>query len=89
MLLFIIVVLAVFGAAAGAIGAAVFGLPELVGTLALTAAISLFVAFGNASVERQKRILAHGAELVRTDPLEGYDAALREAHRLRDSDPQG
>lgn len=50
--LFIVVVLAVFGAAAGAIGAAVFGLPELVGTLALTAAISLFVAFGNASVER-------------------------------------
>jgi len=43
---------------------------------------------GNASAERQKRILAHGAELVRTDPLEGYDATLREAHRLRDSDPQ-
>jgi S-sulfo-L-cysteine synthase (O-acetyl-L-serine-dependent) len=43
---------------------------------------------GNASAERKKRILAHGAQLVQTDPLEGYDAALREAHRLRDSEPQ-
>ena len=43
---------------------------------------------GNASSERKKRIQAHGAELVQTDPLEGYDAALREAHRLRDGDPQ-
>jgi len=43
---------------------------------------------GNASAERKKRIQAHGAELVQTDPLEGYDAALREAHRLRDSEPQ-
>ncbi|MCA9672705.1 MAG: cysteine synthase family protein [Myxococcales bacterium] len=37
---------------------------------------------GNASAERKKRILAHGAKLIQTDPLEGYDAALREAHRL-------
>lgn len=43
---------------------------------------------GNASAERKKRILAHGAELRETDPLEGYDAALREAHRLAESDPQ-
>lgn len=42
---------------------------------------------GNASLERKKRILAHGAALVETDPLEGYDAALREAHRRRDSEP--
>lgn len=37
---------------------------------------------GNASIERKKRILAHGAKLTHTDPLEGYDEALREAHRL-------
>jgi S-sulfo-L-cysteine synthase (O-acetyl-L-serine-dependent) len=43
---------------------------------------------GNASQERKKRILAHGAELLETDPLEGYDAALREAHRLARSHPE-
>ena len=37
---------------------------------------------GNASQERLERIAAHGAELVITDPLEGYDFALRKAHRL-------
>jgi cysteine synthase B len=42
---------------------------------------------GNASAERKKRIRAHGARLVETDPVEGYDAALREAHRLADADP--
>jgi cysteine synthase B len=36
---------------------------------------------GNASEERKRRIRAHGGHLVFTDPLEGYDAALREAHR--------
>jgi len=36
---------------------------------------------GNASEERKRRIKAHGGCLVFTDPLEGYDAALREAHR--------
>ena len=51
-LLFVVLILAVFGAAAGAIGAAMFGLPELVGTLALIVAIAAFTAFGNASVER-------------------------------------
>jgi len=50
--LFVILILAVFGAAAGAIGAATLGLPTLVGTLALMIAIALFTAFGNASVER-------------------------------------
>lgn len=35
----------------------------------------------NASEERKRRIRAHGAELVFTDPVEGYDAALTEAHR--------
>ncbi len=51
-LLFVVLILAVFGAAAGAIGAAVFGWPELIGTLALIIAIAAFTAFGNASVER-------------------------------------
>ena len=50
--LFVILILAVFGAAAGAIGAAMFGLPPLVGTAALALCIAAFVAFGNASVER-------------------------------------
>jgi len=50
--LFVVLILAVFGAAAGAIGAATLGLPTLAGTLALMIAIALFTAFGNASVER-------------------------------------
>lgn len=43
---------------------------------------------GNASRERLDRIAAHGAELVLTDPLEGYDFALREAHRLAAAQPE-
>ncbi|MBI2297017.1 MAG: PLP-dependent cysteine synthase family protein [Betaproteobacteria bacterium] len=43
---------------------------------------------GNASRERLDRIRAHGAELVITDPIEGYDFALREAHRLADEHPE-
>jgi uncharacterized membrane protein YkvI len=50
--LFMILVLAVFGAAAGAIGAALLGWPPLVGTLCLIACIIIFSAYGNASVER-------------------------------------
>jgi uncharacterized membrane protein YkvI len=50
-LLFVILILAVFGAAAGAIAKATLGAPEIVGTLALMAAIAVVVAFGNASVE--------------------------------------
>src|SRR5205809_6942406 len=42
---------------------------------------------GNASKERKLRIKAHGATLVQTDPLEGYDEALREGHRIADRDP--
>jgi len=49
--LFVILVLAVYGAAAGAIGQALFGWPALVGTLALAGAIALFASFGNRSVE--------------------------------------
>ena len=44
--------LSVFGAAAGAIGAALFGWPELIGTLGLMAGIATVAAFGNESVER-------------------------------------
>jgi uncharacterized membrane protein YkvI len=51
-LLFIILILAVFGAAAGAIGTALLGWPALVGTLCLIACISFVTAYGTASVER-------------------------------------
>ena len=50
--LFVVLILAVYGAAAGAIGTAVFGAPPIAGTLALMAGIILFVTFGNKSVER-------------------------------------
>ena len=50
--LFIVLILAVFGAAAGAIGTALFGWPSIVGTLCLLFGIALFVAFGNVSVEQ-------------------------------------
>ncbi|WP_445191572.1 YkvI family membrane protein [Sphingomonas sp. Tas61C01] len=50
--LFIVVILAVFGAAAGAIGAATLGVPPIAGTLALLAGITACVAWGNAGVER-------------------------------------
>ena len=50
--LFIVLILAVFGAAAGAIGAALFGWPPLAGALCLTLGIAGFVTFGNTSVER-------------------------------------
>jgi uncharacterized membrane protein YkvI len=49
---FIIVILAVFSAAAGALGAAVFGWPALYGTLCLMTGIVVFTTFGNTSVER-------------------------------------
>lgn len=48
----VLIMLSVFGAAAGAIGAAVFGWPEIAGTIALIAGIALVAAFGNDSVER-------------------------------------
>jgi S-sulfo-L-cysteine synthase (O-acetyl-L-serine-dependent) len=41
---------------------------------------------GNASRERKLRIQAHGAKLIQTDPLEGYDEALREGHRIAEAD---
>jgi uncharacterized membrane protein YkvI len=50
--LFLILILAVFGAAAGAIVTAMFGFPTLAGTLALMVGIGAVSAFGNHSVER-------------------------------------
>ncbi len=50
-LLFVVVILAVFGAAAGTIGAATLGAPPLAGTLALAAAIVAVATFGTGAVE--------------------------------------
>ena len=47
----VLIMLSVFAAAAGAIGAAVFGWPVIAGTLGLVLAIAGVVAFGNDSVE--------------------------------------
>jgi cysteine synthase B len=41
----------------------------------------------NASAERKKRMRAHGARLVFTDALQGYDEALREVRRRYEADP--
>lgn len=49
---YVLLILSVFGAAAGSLGAAVFGWPDLYGTLCLMTGIVIFTAFGNASVER-------------------------------------
>lgn len=54
---------------------------------ALGIPVSLVVP-GNASAERLARIRAHGAELLLTDPVEGYDHALRTAHRLAAEQPE-
>ncbi len=50
--LFIVLILAVFGAAAGEIAHATLGIPRLAGTLTLMIAIAGVVTFGTASVER-------------------------------------
>jgi cysteine synthase B len=41
----------------------------------------------NASPERKMILRVLGAELILTDPLEGTDGAIREARRLKASDP--
>ena len=41
---------------------------------------------GNASKERKLRMQSHGATLIETDPLEGYDEALRASHRIVDAE---
>lgn len=50
--IFVVLILAVFGATAGAIGAAMFSWPSFVGALLLATAIVAATAFGNSSVER-------------------------------------
>lgn len=50
-ILFVLLILSVFGAASGAIGQALFGWPTLAGTLILLAAIAVFVAIGSEAVE--------------------------------------
>ncbi|TMJ16839.1 MAG: hypothetical protein E6G94_03070 [Alphaproteobacteria bacterium] len=51
-ILFVVLILAVYGAAAGAIAEAVFGVWPALGTLALMIGIVGFVTFGNKSVEK-------------------------------------
>ena len=58
-LLFVVLILAVYGAAAGAIGEAVFGAPVWAGTVALMAGIAGVVAFGNRAVERLFRDVSY------------------------------
>ena len=41
----------------------------------------------NVTPERKSILRAYGAELVFTDPLDGADGAIREAHRIKASDP--
>jgi uncharacterized membrane protein YkvI len=55
----VVLILAVYGAAAGAIAAAVFGAPEWVGTVALMFGIAGIVAFGNTAVERLFRDVSY------------------------------
>ena len=41
----------------------------------------------NASEERKKRLKAHGASIIYTDPMLGYDETLREVRRRYEADP--
>ncbi len=41
----------------------------------------------NASQERKKRLLAHGADIIFTDPMLGYDETLREVKRRYEGEP--
>ena len=54
---------------------------------ALGVGVSLVIP-GNASRERLERIRAYGAEVVLTDPLEGYDHAIHTARRLAAEQPE-
>lgn len=42
----------------------------------------------NASEERKKRIQAHGAKIIYTDAIHGYDEALHEAIRRHEANPE-
>lgn len=57
--LFVVLILAVYGAAAGAIGNAVFDAPLWAGTVVLAACIAGVVAFGNKAVERLFRDVSY------------------------------
>lgn len=50
-LMLVVLLLSVFGATAGELGAALFGWPKLAGTLVLALSMAGFAAFGNAAVE--------------------------------------
>ena len=58
-LLFVVLILAVYGAAAGAIGEAVTGAPLWAGTTLLAVCIAGIVAFGNEAVERLFRDVSY------------------------------
>jgi uncharacterized membrane protein YkvI len=58
-LLFVVLILAVYGAAAGAIGNALFGAPLWAGTILLAVSIAGIVAFGNKAVERLFRDVSY------------------------------
>ncbi len=42
---------------------------------------------GNASRERMQTIRAYGATIITTDPIKGYDEAIRKAHELKAENP--
>ncbi len=42
----------------------------------------------NASEERKKRVRSHGANIIFTDPLLGYDESLREVRRRYEENPK-
>jgi uncharacterized membrane protein YkvI len=58
-LVFVVLILAVYGAAAGAIGNAVFNAPLWIGTALLAVCIAGIVAFGNKAVERLFRDVSY------------------------------
>ena len=42
---------------------------------------------GNASEERKRNIMAYGAKIITTDPIKGYDEAIRKAHEMLEENP--
>ncbi len=42
---------------------------------------------GNASEERKRSIRAYGARIITTDPIKGYDEAIRRAHEMLEEKP--
>ena len=43
---------------------------------------------GNASEERKQSIRAFGAHIITTDPIKGYDEAIKMAHELYEENPE-